>query len=133
MKRELDPNRSFAWLARRLAIPVPEQRSAPLLGQLGGRQLRARAFPTGLTIALALDRPVRQASAACLMLAATPEACDDSLYVNDDQLWLLRRYPVVLLDVELDLLLKQQQALAALLAEDTTPDIAPLPRNGSFA
>ncbi|PHV11491.1 protein EsaB [Chitinimonas sp. BJB300] len=133
MKHELDPYRSLAWLARRLAIPLPELRSAPLHGQLGERQLRARAFPSGLTVALVIDKPLQQASAVCLLLAATPEAADDTLYINEGRLWLLRRYPALLLDIELDLLLKQQQALAALLSQDPLPDVAPLPMDGRYA
>ncbi|QAU24836.1 protein EsaB [Dyella sp. M7H15-1] len=114
--RRLDPSGAFNWLAQRIEQPVCSNSGRVLSGQLGQRLIRARYFVTGLTVALTLDRPLAQAAEACLLLATTPEACDDSVYSADNRLWLLRRYPERLLASELDLLIKQQQTLAALLA-----------------
>lgn len=128
MNRTLDPTLALHWLAGRLERPQWSQAHAVVTGHLGDRLLRARRFGTGLTVALSLERPPQQAAQACLLLAATPEACDDALYQADGRLWLLRRYPVALTEVELDLLLKQQQSMAALLAprESAAPASAPI-------
>lgn len=133
MTHQLDPITALDWLAGRIGAPWPGAACATLTGLLGERRLRARRFPDCLTIALCLDRPLTAAPQACLVLAATPEACDDGLYLADHRLWLLRRYPVPLLPCELDLLLKQQQALAALLAAPPRGDAAPLPIAGRYA
>lgn len=82
---------------------------------------------------MTLERPPRLAAEACLLLAATPEACDDSIYIADHRLWLLRRYVPALTESELDLLFKQQQALCALLAANNRREAAPLPIAGRYA
>lgn len=118
MKRTLDPRAALLWLGDRLRAPAYSAGGAVLTGALGTRALRARRFDCGLAVGMALTRPLRRAADACLLLAATAEACDDALYVADGQLWLLRHYPPALREVELDLLIKQQQTLAALLDAD---------------
>ncbi|MBM2883578.1 hypothetical protein JFK97_04180 [Chromobacterium phragmitis] len=133
MNRTLDPAAALHWLASRLDRPQWSLADTVVSGQLGERAARARRFDTGLTVALTLDRPPRQAAGACLLLAATPEARDDALYLSGDRLWLLRRYPVALTEVELDLLFKQQQAMAALLAARERAAPVPLPIAGRYA
>jgi hypothetical protein len=118
--RQLDPAVAFEWLAQRIAQPVRSNSGRTLSGQFGRQPLRARCFASGLTVAMMLDRPLRQAGEACLLLATTPEACDDAIYTADGRLWLLRRYPERLLAAELEALIKQQQTLAALLAVQPT-------------
>lgn len=133
MNKTLDPTAALSWLARLLEQPQWSQAQAVVAGNLGERRVRARRFGSGLAVALSLAWPVRQAAHACLLLAALPEACDDALYLAEGQLWLLRRYPAVLTAVELDLLLKQQQSVAALLAERERTTPAPAPTIGRYA
>lgn len=133
MNRSLDPSSILRWLARRIVRPQWAAAATVLTGILGARSLRARSFSGGATVALTLERPPQQASEACLLLAATPDACDDALYLADNQLWLLRRYPTASTETELDLLFKQQQALAALLVARNHGEAAPLPIAGRYA
>lgn len=116
MNKTLDPDAALRWLARLLTQPQWSQAQAVVTGALGGRRVRARRFDSGLAVAVSLAWPVPRAAQVCLLLAALPEACDDAIYLAEAQLWLLRRYPAALTEVELDLLLKQQQSVAALLA-----------------
>lgn len=133
MKKALDPHSALRSLAARLAQSRWSAAGSVATGMLGAHRARARSFDAGLTVALTLDRPVSQAPEACLLLASTPEACDDALYLADDSLWLLRRFPERLTEVEFDLLLKQQLALAALLAaRDRAPPLV-LPIAGRYA
>lgn len=133
MNKTLDPTAAVHWLAARLAQPQWSQAQAVVAGTLGERRVRARRFGSGLAIAVSLDWPVKQAAHVCLLLAALPEACDDAIYLADAQLWLLRRYPAALTEVELDLLLKQQQSVAALLAVRERAVPAPAPSIGRLA
>lgn len=106
----------FHWLAERLQTPDWQARSLSLQGQLGEQCLRARQFSHGMAVAISVDRPPSQCRAACLLLAATPEACDDALYLADGKLWLWRRFASALTLAEFELLFKQQQIMAHLLA-----------------
>ncbi|MBC8642809.1 protein EsaB [Caballeronia sp. EK] len=133
MDKMIDPLRVLNWLAARIVAPHWAIASTVLVGELGARAIRARSFVNGVTIAMTLDRPPDRAAEACLLLAATPEVSDDSLYLAESQLWLLRRYPVSLTETELDLLFKQQLALAALLALSSGADAVPLPIAGRYA
>lgn len=131
--KPLSPSDALDYLSKRIEHPILSVGGTVLNGALQRRRMRSRTFPTGLTVALALTRPLRQANDACLMLAATPEACDDALYVADSRLWLLRRYPPALQPVEFDLLLKQQQTLAALLDDGRHGAPAASPAVGQYA
>ncbi|MDA6076077.1 protein EsaB [Edwardsiella anguillarum] len=91
----------------------PGQQS--LTGTLQGRRLKGRYFASGMCVAITIAWPLAQASQACLLLAASPETLDDALYVEQEQFWLLRRYPPLLTEAELDLLPQQQLAMAGLL------------------
>ncbi|BEV73178.1 hypothetical protein THUN1379_26600 [Paludibacterium sp. THUN1379] len=106
----------FHWLAEQLQTPDWQARSLILQGQLGEQCLRARQFAHGLAVAISVDRPPSQCRAACLLLAATPEACDDALYLAEGKLWLWRRFAPALTLAEFDLLFKQQQIMVQLLA-----------------
>lgn len=132
MNRIVDLTAALAWIATQVGRPQWSQANSVITGTLGERQLRARCFPSGLTVALTLDRAPQHAAEACLLLAATPEACDDAIYLESDRLWLLRRYPVSLTEVELDLLFKQQQAMASLLASRDSAVPPPLPIAGRY-
>lgn len=116
MNPKLDPPEVLRSLGQRVIEPQWSANATLLLGRLGAARCRARVFPHGLTVALQLARPLHKAPEACLLLAATPAACDDAVYVAEGGLWLLRRYLPRLTEVEFDLLLKQQQALSSLLA-----------------
>ncbi|MBV8047524.1 MAG: hypothetical protein JO171_10235 [Paludibacterium sp.] len=116
MNRFLDPATALQDLAARLTAPHWTLAGIALCGRLGGCQCRARRFDGGLTVALTIERPPERAAEICLVLAATSEACDDGLYLDDGRLWLLRRFLPRLTEVEFDLLLKQQLTLASLLA-----------------
>ncbi|EAA3660122.1 protein EsaB [Salmonella enterica subsp. enterica] len=125
MNRDLNPTQALQWLARMIEHPVWSKCNRSLTGTLHGRPLKGRDFATGLCIAIKLSWPVRQINQACLLLAATPEAGDDAIYMEQGDLWLMRRYPATLTEVELELLLKQQLAMVALLVP---PDrLAPTP------
>ncbi|AKK24879.1 hypothetical protein [Pandoraea oxalativorans] len=132
MSKHLDPSAALHWLAHRLERPHWSVARTVLTGVLGTRDVRARRFATGLTVALSLDWPVPQAAQACLLLASLAEVCDDALYVAESRLWLLRRYPTSLTEVELDLLVKQQQSMAALLVPRERAARAPAPLIGRF-
>jgi hypothetical protein len=84
-------------------------------------------------VALTIDRLPEQAAAACLVLAAIPEACDDGLFLDDGRLWLVRRYPPCVTEVEFDLLLKQQQAMVSLLAQRPPAPAVDKPAIGQWA
>lgn len=133
MNKAPDPSFVLRWLAGRIVRPQWSAAATVLTGILSTRSLRARSFPNGTTVALTLERPPQQAAEACLLLAATPEACDDALYIADNHLWLLRRYAPALTETELDLLFKQQQALGALLVTKNRSEAAPLPIAGRYA
>ncbi|WP_175007343.1 protein EsaB [Burkholderia lata] len=132
MNTALDHSFILRWLAERIVCPQFAVVATVLTGTLGVRHMRARRFPDGVTVALTLERGPQQAAEACLLLAATPEARDDALYLADNQLWLLRRYPTALAETELDLLFKQQQALAALLLVTDQGGATPLPIAGRY-
>ncbi|MBJ7262949.1 MAG: hypothetical protein JHC61_04070 [Burkholderiaceae bacterium] len=132
MSKALDPSLVLHWLAGRIAGPQWTVAATVLTGMLGSSPLRARRFSSGVTVAMMLERPPRLAPEACLLLAATPEARDDSIYMTDKHLWLLRRYVPALTESELDLLFKQQQALCALLATSHRDEAAPLPVAGRY-
>ena len=132
MNKALDSSSVLRWLAERVARPQWSVAATVLTGMLGSRALRARGFACGATVAMSLERPPREAAEACLLLAATPDACDDAIYLASGQLWLLRRYIPALTEAELDLLFKQQQALAALLVPQARGEAAPLPIAGRY-
>ncbi|MFM0515431.1 hypothetical protein [Paraburkholderia sp. RL17-373-BIF-A] len=133
MNKVLDPFLVLRWIAERVYEPRWAAEGSPLTGSLDVGAIRARAFTSGTAVAITLQRPVTQASDVCLMLAATPEAYDDALYIVDNRLWLLRRYPVVLTETELDLLFQQQLALVALLAARGEGATRILPITGGYA
>ncbi|WP_279451988.1 protein EsaB [Aeromonas dhakensis] len=133
MNRDLTPPQALQRLAKMIAHPVWSQGNRTLTGTLQGRRLKGRDFATGPCIAMTLTWPPEQARQACLLLAATPEACDDALYLEQGELWLLRRYPAILTEVELELLLKQQLAMAALLVPAARTSPPPRPFIGRFA
>ncbi|WP_150777803.1 protein EsaB [Pandoraea sputorum] len=132
MNRHLDPTAALHWLAGRLERPHWSLAQAVVVGALRERDVRARRFGAGLTVALSLDWPVAQAAQACLLLASSPQSCDDALYLAEKRLWLLRRYPTSLTEVELDLLFKQQQSVAALLVPSEGAAPAPAPLIGRY-
>ena len=132
MNRNLDSTQALRWLEPLLRKSRWQHAGTVLAGTFGEWQTEARCHANGLTIALQLDRPAQQALGAAQVLAATPEARDDGIYLADGQLWLVRRYPEPLTEVELDLLFKQQRALAALLVVRRTMTQDPPPLRGGF-
>lgn len=116
MNKKLMPEQALECLAAKFTTLNRSQGNKVACGVWSDRQCRLRCFPTGLTVAMSLERPLSQAASACLLLAVIPEACDDALYIEQGQLWLLRRYARELTEAELDLLFKQQLVLAALFA-----------------
>ena len=115
MNMKFNPQQLLAYLGQRVHNIKMAQSGHTAKGVYAERQIRLASFPMGLTVAVTLNRPVSQAPAACLLLAATPEAVDDALYIENNHLWLLRRYQEALTEVEIDLLFQQQLVLAALL------------------
>lgn len=133
MKRYLNSQQALQRLATLMANSVWSHSNRTITGTLQGRSLKGRDFPTGPCIAMTVDMTVAQLSHACLLLAATAEACDDALYIERDQLWLLRRYPVLMTEVELDLLLQQQHVMASLLVPAPPLALPSRPIIGRFA
>lgn len=132
MERPLDSTAVLRWLYSRVSEPSWRVASTVLTGKMGGRALLARRFQDVVTIALTLERQLATADKACLLLAATPEALDDALYVADGFVWLLRRYPPVLTETELELLIKQQQSVASLLSDREIGEATTLPIAGKY-
>ncbi|ACY83710.1 hypothetical protein ETAE_0865 [Edwardsiella piscicida] len=125
MNRKLNPRQALQQLAMYLNQADWSQGQQSLTGTLQDRRLKGRYFASGMCVAITIAWPLAQASQACLLLAASPETLDDALYVEQEQFWLLRRYPPALTEAELDLLLQQQLAMAGLLApavRDTHPE-----------
>ncbi|TDR76580.1 protein EsaB [Paludibacterium purpuratum] len=133
MNRYLDPAGALQFVAGRVTELCWPVAGVVLSGRLGTGQCRARSFAYGPTVALTVERAPARAAEACLVLAATPAASDDGLYLDDGRLWLLRRYPPRLTESEFDLLLKQQQTLAILLAERRRPADCAMPVIGRLA
>ncbi|MEO9384594.1 hypothetical protein [Chromobacterium phragmitis] len=133
MSKAFDPAQTLRWLSRRLASPQWSQGGLALEGALGERPARARRFDDGPTLALRLETGEDDARRVCLSLAATEEALDDAAYLAGGRLWLLRRYPPCLTETELELLLKQQLALAQLLERKPEGQAAARPLPGSYA
>lgn len=133
MNRNLTPQLTLQRLATIIKQAVWSQGNRALTGTLKGRYVKGRVFASGTCISMTLAWPLQQASRACLLLAATTEARDDALYIEQEQLWLLRRYPVALTEVELDLLLQQQLTLAELLVPPAKNVLPSPPSFGRFA
>ncbi|WP_232351060.1 protein EsaB [Edwardsiella ictaluri] len=115
MNRKLNPRQALQQLAMYLNHTDWSVGQQSLTGTLQDRHLKGRYFASGICVAITIAWPLAQASQACLLLAASPETLDDALYVEQQQFWLLRRYPPVLTEAEFDLLLQQQLAMAGLL------------------
>ncbi|MFM0515148.1 hypothetical protein [Paraburkholderia sp. RL17-373-BIF-A] len=81
MNKVLDPFLVLRWIAERVHEPRWAAEGSLLIGSLDVGAIRARAFTSGTAVAITLQRPVSNVSDVCLMLAATPEACDDALYI----------------------------------------------------
>ncbi|MBT2869673.1 hypothetical protein JQK19_20800 [Chromobacterium violaceum] len=133
MSKAFDLAQTLRWLSLRLASPQWSQGGLVLEGALGERLVRAMRFDDGPTLALRLEASEGDARRICLLLAATEEALDDAVYLAGGRLWLLRRYPPCLTETELELLIKQQQALAQLLERKPENQAAPRSLPGSYA
>lgn len=103
MNRKLNPRQALQQLAMYLNHTDWSVGQQSLTGTLQDRHLKGRYFASGICVAITIAWPLAQASRACLLLAASPETLDDALYVEQQQFWLLRRYPPVLTEAEFDL------------------------------
>lgn len=133
MNNILNPNQALHLLAVRLEHTRWTQADKAVTGLMQDRLLRLNSFASGLTVAMAIGNAPPRISQTCLLLAATEEACDDALYLEQGLLWLLRRYPAELTEVELDLLFKQQWTLAILLTAREQTAHSLLPAVGKYA
>lgn len=88
-------------------------------GTLLNQDLKVGIFPAGVCVSITTAWPVACIAKLCLLLAATPEICDDAVYVEMDKVWLLRRYPENISQSDLELILKQQIAIASILKYPT--------------
>lgn len=133
MEKNLEPHKALQHLSTQLDKPVWSSGNHAVTGILHKRQLKARTFPSGVCVAIQVDWPLAQVASACLLLASNPDVCDDSLYVEQQQVWLLRRYPLELNEVEFDLVFQQQLMMAELLKPRGTATVRHHTFTGRYA
>ncbi len=120
-------------LARLDSTSRVEQRGARWLFEIAGARAWCCEFSRGLCVAVKVecmsldDEWLERAS---LWLASIRDALDDAFALDDDGLWLVRRYEPQLADMEWEALFNQQVAITDRLGNRHGPSRTDDERNG---